>query len=308
MEQYLPMRHRKYFFIIFLLFLFSAVQPGWSEQISLKFSFKTNNIADDDLNAWINSYNNLWRDWQDAQGGELTGAYVPLSYGPGFEVEVRIPIFKGLALDFGGGTKFSDAQEGTITLENSATTQIETQYIKNQISAIPFKIGFSYSLALPMLPRLHFFAAGGRQITLIKYSTWNDYTYDRTISGIEYAYWFKKENVYNSESLGYYASLGIEFDIIKYIAVVAEAEKTWAKTDGFKGSNSYSGFLGTTEFNRGGNVSLYYYEDDPLNLGYNYPILEGHKNRPEEGVYENLRQGILDFSNFSFKIGIRFKF
>jgi len=105
------MRQRKYSIIVFLLFLFIAVQPGWSEQISLKFSFKTNSIADDDLNTWIHSNNNLWRDWQDNQGGELTGAFVPLSYGPGFEIEVRIPIFKGLALNFGGSTKFSDAQE-----------------------------------------------------------------------------------------------------------------------------------------------------------------------------------------------------
>ena len=75
-------------------------------------------------------------------------------------------------------------------------------------------------------------------------------------------YIFKQENSYNSEALGFYATLGAEYNIIKQIAVVIEAEKVWSKADGFKGAfktDFYDPFENSRTIEEG-KASLYYYE------------------------------------------------
>jgi hypothetical protein len=127
-------------------------------------------------------------------------------------------------------------------------------------------------------------------------------------NGTEFSYWYNKDDKYGSEALGTYISFGLEFEIIQYIAVVLEAEKTWSKIDGFKSNHIYEGYLGENIFNKGGKASLYFYESDQWNLGQHYSVLTSHKERPDETYMQNIRQGEFDFSNFSFKIGLRLKF
>jgi hypothetical protein len=123
-----------------------------------------------------------------------------------------------------------------------------------------------------------------------------------------YEYWYEKSQSFRSEALGYYISLGAEFDIIKYIAVVLEGEQVWSTADGFKGPHSYQGFLGDNPFSESGKASLYYYESSQWDLGRYYSVLTGHPRPPEEDHIRNLRQGEFQFDNFSIKLGIRFKF
>ena len=102
-------------------------------------------------------------------------------------------------------------------------------------------------------------------------------------------------------------------EIIKHIAVFLEAEKIWSKADGFKGRHSYIrgyklGEKPEVVFSEGGKASLYFYESSQTGLGRHYFVLTGHKKRPDEFYIQNARQGELNFDNFSFKIGITFKF
>jgi hypothetical protein len=295
--------------ILFAIIIFLFTSPlGRAEHLSIKLSFNSNSIGDGDINSWINSYNTLWNDWKEITGGEIEGKFIPLSYGPSYEVELRVPLFEGLAINMGVCNSFADIQEGSISFQNPDNTQTESQFIKNKVSAFPLKIGFSYAYALPFFPRTKIFASIGRHLVFIQYQSWNNYDYSKSSFGKEYSYWYRKENKYSSEALGFYTSFGAEFDIIKNIAVVLEAEKTWSKADGFKGSNSYTGFLGQDEFQQSGKATLYYYSSDPLDLGKNYFLLAGHIERPDDPSIIDIRQGEIDFSNFSIKFGIRFKF
>jgi len=308
MEQCLKMR-KKVNVILFAIIIFLFTSPlGRAEHLSIKLSYNSNSIGEGDINSWLNSYNSLWNDWKEIRGGQLEGKFIPLSYGSSYEVELRIPLFEGFALNMGVCNSFADIQEGSISFHNPDSTQTESQYIKNKVSAFPLKIGFSYVYALPFFPRTKIFANMGRHIAFIQYQCWNNYDYSKSSFGKEYSYWYRKENKYNSEALGFYTSFGTEFDIIKNIAVVVEAEKIWSKADGFKGSNSYTGFLGQDEFQESGKATLYYYISDPLGLGKNYSSLAGHVERPDDPSITDIRQGEIDFSNFSIKFGIRFKF
>jgi len=308
MEQCLTMKN-EVTIILFTIIIFLFTPPlSRAEHLSIKLSFNSNSIGEGDINSWINSYNSLWNDWKQLVGGELEGEFIPLSYGSSYEVELRIPIFEGLALNMGLCNSFADIQEGSISFQNTDSTQTESQFIKNKVSAFPLKIGFSYAYALPFFPRTKIFAGIGRHIAFIQYQSWNNYNYSKSSFGKEYSYWYEKENKYSSEALGFYTSFGAEFDIIKNIAVVVEAEKTWSKADGFKGSNSYIGLLGPDEFQESGKATLYYYNSDPFGIGNNYSTLAGHTDRPDDLSITDIRQGEIDFSNFSIKFGIRFKF
>lgn len=308
MEKYFAMviqmgQKIKFLFLLFILFSISF-HPAFAEKISLKFSYKQNSISDGDLNTWIKSFNSLWKDWENSKGGRLEGTFSPISYGFNFEVEMRIPIISRLFLNLSGG-RLSDDKEGNITYHNEEGNQTEHHFISNQITAWPFKIGFSFSYPLPLFPRLSVFASAGRHIIFVQYKSSENYEALFKSQEKEFSYWFKKENSFNSEALGYYATLGAEYALIEQIAFVVEAEKIWSKVDGFKGPYTYESFDGQ---NDSGKASLFYYESNSWGLSQYYSVLTGHEKRPEDTSDRNIRQGELNFSGFSFKIGIRLKF
>ena len=57
-----------------------------------------------------------------------------------------------------------------------------------------------------------------------------------------------------------------------------------------------------------GKATLYYYEATQFDSPTEYPVLTGHIDPPDNERFTNLRQGELNFSRFSVKLGVRFKF
>jgi hypothetical protein len=301
-------------FIVWIAIFLIISSPLTAEKISLKISYNSASVSKSDLNTWIDSYNVFWIDWQAHTNGQLEGQFDSLNYGPKYEVELRIPLFAGFALNL-GGSHFSNASEGNISFDNSMLNQSERDSIRNEIQGIPVRFGLSYSLALPFSDKFYVFAGVGRHITFLKYKfTGNT---ELTI-GSSMVYRLKRDYTYNSEAIGFYATFGIEYDLIKPIAIVVEAEKVWSKADGFKGpfvTDFYDPFENSTTA-EDGKASLYFYEYKPSWNNNRYSSLAGHKNRPDEpidypvGVEEiyDIRQGEFDLGTFSLKIGIRFKF
>jgi hypothetical protein len=303
------MKRVKISFILGIVLLVIFYWPLSAETIGFKFSYNTASISGGEINTWIDSYNARWRDWQAYSQGQLDGQLSTLKYGPKYEVELRIPIVFGLALNISGG-HFSSSSEGTVTFIHDNKNQIETDYLRNEIKGFPIKIGFSYSYPLPFLENLYVFAGIGRHITFLKYSTLEDY--ELSISNSTYT--LSKENSYNSQALGVYIDFGAEYDLIKQIAVVVEAEKVWSNADGFKGpfeTELYDPFSKERTVETG-KASLYFYENREDWSDNYYSFLAGYETRPDDPQeYPNirdLRQGKLNLGTFSFKIGIRFKF
>jgi hypothetical protein len=290
-----------------------AVSPLMAETISFKLSCNTASISRSDLNTWIESYNMLWNDWQSKWGGQLDGQLEPIKYGPKYEVEIRIPIIYGLSLNL-AGSSFSSSKEGTIQFVDATRNQTEKDITKNEVKGFPIKIGFSYIQSLPFLENLSVIGGFGRHIAFLKYTYLQDY--ELKISNLSYI--LTRENTYRSEALGVYATFGFEYDLIKNIAVVVEAEKIWSKADGFKGDyiSELIDPVENAQEKESGKASLYFYENKQWWNDRYYYAFTGHEIKPQEsddyptGVVDiqNLRQGEFDLSTFSFKIGFRFKF
>jgi len=299
----------KNIFLITISFVLLAwtLQPVYAENVSFKFSYNTNNIQRGDLFTSTESFNTLWQDWKNSKGGSLNGMFDPITYGFNYELELRIPIFSGFALNL-GGSRLKSTGEGTIEFEQTGETQTETHFLKNDITVYPFKIGFSYMFRLPFFSNLSIGIGCGRLIIFSKYKTRDRYDLDASKVGEEFKYWYEWSNTYNSEGLGLYAAVMLEYELFKFVAVVLEAEQKWAKIDGFKGPYTYKYFDGKDEIAENGKASLYFYESNQWGLGNYYSILMGHKDRPDSEDIRNIRQGELNFSGYSFKVGIRFIF
>jgi len=295
-------RTRSYFLLIALSLL--IIHPALAEKISLKLSLNTNFINDGDINTWVESFNSLWTVWQNSKGGQLRGEFAPIHYGRSYELEVRFPIVSGFALNL-SGTRHSSQKEGEIFYTSAGGEQEETHFISNKVTATPIKIGFSYSMALPYVSDLYVNASVGRHIVFVQYKNIEKYEAIFSSPGNEFSYWFEKDTKLNSESLGFYASLGLEYDLVRFLAFTAEVEKVWSNIDGFKGPFTYKSF---DVQNESGKASLYYYESSQWDLNRYFSTLSGHEKKPEEDYIRNIRQGKLNFSGISLKIGIRFKF
>ncbi len=289
---------------ILIVLLVWTLQPVYAENVSFKFSYNTNNIQQGDLFSSTESFNTLWKDWKTSKGGSLLGMFDPITYGVNYEVELRIPIFSGFALNL-GGTRLKSSAEGTIDFGQLNGLQSESHFLKNDITIYPFKIGFSYLFRLPFFSNLSIGIGGGRLIIFSKLETSERYDLEISGGGEEFNYWYERSNSYNSEGLGLYASIMLEYELFKYMAIVLEAEQQWAKIDGFKGPFTFTDFNGEDE---SGKASLYFYESNQWDLGKYYSILMGHKDKPDETFIRNIRQGELNLNGYSFKVGIRFIF
>jgi hypothetical protein len=251
------MRISRINFISWLAVFLFVSSPLAGENISFKISYNTASVSKGDLNTWIDSYNARWIDWQSYQSGQLDGQLNPVKYGPKYEVELRIPLFAGFGFNL-SGSHFKGVEEGTVNFIYDQRNQAEKDFIRNQVSGIPIKIGISYVQALPFSENLFLFAGVGRHITLLKY----EFNRENELRiGDANTYVYKQDNTYNSEALGFYATFGAEYNIIEQIALVVEAEKVWSKADGFKGPftiDFYDPFANTRTIEEG-KASLFFF-------------------------------------------------
>ncbi len=284
------------------LLVLAVLTPLRAERVSLRLNLRTYSAAESDLQTWLQSYNALWTAFGTKYGGTLQGSFQPPPLGSSWEVEVRFPLFAGLALDL-AGTTVSGASAGTVQFQNTGATHTESDYLLNDVKAIPLRIGLSFTL--PVWNNLRVVAGYGRHIVFARYRVEENYEAIFKSSKTDYRYWFKRATTYRSESLGSYGTLAAEYLVLPFLAVGIEAEKDWTRMSGFKGSYIYSDHTGKTA---SGKYSLYFFESDEFGSDLATQLLAGRTERPEGTLYRNVRQGEFDFSGFSLKIGLRFMF
>lgn len=295
-----------YLIVIFTLclILMAYQNPLHAEKISFQLNYLFPSFPSNDLDLWLTSSNQLWKDWAAAKNGSITGKFPSLQYSPSLELGFRVTILSGLSLII-SGSHFSSQSEGQVEFIRSDSAQMESHFLRNRVSFLPLKIGFSYRHSLPFFPPLAGFISLGRHMVFISYKKYEEYEAKFDVFGKEFIYWFNKDGSYRSESLGYFAELGVEYSPIRYLSVFAGVEQIWNSTDGFKGSYTYIDYTGVEKTAK---ASLYFYESNQWNLGQYYHLLNGDKKRPEGESVRNVRQATFNYGGFSFKLGIKFNF
>lgn len=298
---------KKQSFLFSFLLLIVILHPVQGKGVSLKLSFGPNYIQKGDINDWIESLNSLWAEYKDTFGGSLSGQFENLSYKSSIEGELRIDLISGLALNL-AVSYLSGKKEGTIDFQQQGVQEV-SHFLMTEVKALPLKLGLSYTYPLPK--NFNICLGVGRYIIFVQYTTQENYEVDFIGAGEDY--WRKKDNKFRSESLGYYASVAGEYNLTEFLAIGIELEKVWSNVDGFKGPYTLEEFKSweqpdNQKYIEEGKASLYYFESNDNLLNQYYIELSGEKERPEELGIKNLRQGELNFSGLSLKLGFRFKF
>jgi len=290
--------------IVFCLILGINPHLLQAEKISFQLNYWVPSFPSNDLDLWLTSTNQLWQDWATAKNGQTSGEFPPLQYSPSLELGLRVSIVEGLSLVI-SGSHFSSQSEGQVEFLRSEAAQMESYLLRNRVSFLPLKIGFNYRHPLPFYQPLAGYITFGRHLVFISYKKVEEYEAKFDVLGQEFIYWFNKDGSYRSESLGYFAELGIEYSPLRYISIFAGVEQIWNTTDGFKGSYTYADYTGEEKRVK---ASLYFYESNQWNLGQYYHLLNGDKKRPAGDSVRNVRQATFNYGGFSFKLGVRFNF
>ena len=291
-----------FLFISVMMVLPLYLSSDQNENGSFKLSFGTNFTELGDINTWIDSLNSFWTDWRALAGGNLSGEFDKLSRKLNIEGELRVNIYSGLAFHF-AASSIRTKKESTISFRKSEGNQKAVHFLLNEIKAIPIKIGLSYMY--PLNARFNIFANAGRQIIFVQYNTKENYEFTQIIMGTEFAQWHNKDDKFRSEALGFYFAVGFEYNINNFLSVGIEGENIWSNVSGFKGEHLFENHQDASET---GNASLYYYQIKYDTLTGYYNAFTGHEEKPEGSEFKDVRQGEIDFSGFSLKLGIRFRF
>lgn len=274
---------------------FSLTGIGQAQlRLSLKATGGYGTISPGDINAVINSKDNMLKDLARIYGYTKEGALEKINWGLNFEGEFILNLTDNIGIGLGSGyIQRKKSSTASLTIETMGTINNNG---KPNITAIPIKISVYYFY--PVASRMNVFLKGGigyyfGKITLrleediVSTSTvdvWQDFKV--------------KDN-----GIGFHGGLGFEYNIVQNIAFFVEGEGRYAKLKDWKGDMTYKDWLDQLTEKRSG--TFWYYEFE--RYGKYYSDVDIREDKPTDSHFKNLRKFECNFSAFSLKVGIRIK-
>jgi opacity protein-like surface antigen len=275
--------------------LYERYQPstGPSIYFGLKFYGGMNYMFASDINDHLQGTTDYWND----RGADVGGEFKPLNWGFDVGGEIIIHFGPQFGIGLGGGYIQTDSKS---TVNNTWPIYSYQDTASPEVSAIP--ITLSGYFGFPLGRKISFIANLGLGYYLGTFK-WN-YSWDSEFDVFE-ENWEGKSN-----ALGFHGGLGLEFNFSSKIALVIEGFGRYAKLKSLKGDytleETYFGFHGEESIN---DATLWYYEWQSSLTGNNYPSIDFDDEKPEETLYiKNVREGEVDLTGFSIRIGIKISF
>jgi len=282
---------------------FSFVKGVQSENFDKGFSIKLTggygNVAVGDINAVLEGQDSLFNYFTTIAGYTKEGEFKDLNKGFEYECEFIVDINEHFGIGIGAGyIQRKQLNKFTIEMWENYEYQYMASFIDPKLSAVPIKLSIYYFF--PLTTRLNLYLNGGigYYFGKIQYSTSDELQmgHDQwiTISEIE-----AKDN-----GLGFHGGIGIEFNIIKNIAFFIEGAGRYAKLKDWEGDEILTS-NGDVERTAG---TLWCY-GIPYSDGREYfSWLSVQKEKPSDPNIKNVRKAEVDYSGFSFRIGLKIKY
>jgi hypothetical protein len=277
---------------VFLLVLLVSAAQGFSMEFSLKVAGGVSFINPQEINTILQSWEEylITRADLDKNWSYLEGQASPLKMGYDFEVELIFSFTPRLAIGLSSGYIFSDVSEEstTLTIERALGT---FDHIKpTKISAIPLILSGYYIQPINSSLSL-FFRAGGGPL----WAKYFEREGNKKIENENYSY----PQTISSSAQGqiYLLGLGIVFETESGIRFFVEG--TWRKA-------TITGFSGENKQEETG--ALTYVEEYEANYELWQAKYQIFAEPPSGENYREVKQGTVDFSGFSIKIGLIIKF
>lgn len=265
---------------------------GFSVEFSLKVAGGVSFVNPQEINTVLQSWEDYWitRADFDRNWSYLGGQVSTLKLGYDFEIELIIGFTPRLALGLSSGYIFSDVSEGATTLTIEKVLGTFDHVRPTKISGIPLILSGYYIQPLRSSLSLFFRAGGG--------PLWAKYFERDGNKNIENENYFYPQSISASaQGQIYLLGLGIIFETESGIRFFMEGAWRKATITGFSGENKQE--------ETGALTYLEEYESSYELWQAKYQIFD---EPPSGDNTRDVKQGEIDFSGFSVKIGLMIKF
>jgi hypothetical protein len=281
---------KKLAIVFFLLSI--GITQSFAVEFSLKIAGGISFLKPEEVNQVLIGWEEYWITiaGQASKWTYLGGEVSPLNLGYEFEVELIFSMTSRFALGLSSGYIFSDVNEENTSLTIEKVLGTFTHVKPTKISAIPLILSGYYIQPINSSLSL-FFRAGGGPI-------WAKYFERDGTKRIDVESYSYPESISSSaQGQIYLLGLGVVFKTESGIRFFMEG--SWRKAN-------ISGFSGENKNEETGALTYVEEYNSVLDLWQAKYLISSEP--PEDENYRSVRQGTIDLSGFSVKIGIMIQF
>jgi hypothetical protein len=281
---------KKLTIVFFLLSI--GITQSFAVEFSLKIAGGISFLKPEEVNQVLIGWEEYWITiaGQASKWTYLGGEVSPLNLGYEFEVELIFSMTSRFALGLSSGYIFSDVNEENTSLTIEKVLGTFTHVKPTKISAIPLILSGYYIQPINSSLSL-FFRAGGGPI-------WAKYFERDGTKRIDVESYSYPESISSSaQGQIYLLGLGVVFKTESGIRFFMEG--SWRKAN-------ISGFSGENKNEETGALTYVEEYNSVLDLWQAKYLISSEP--PEDENYRSVRQGTIDLSGFSVKIGIMIQF
>jgi opacity protein-like surface antigen len=266
-------------------------RPG--PKFSLKFYGGMNNMLFGDLNDALQGTTDYYQDLPNVDIGE---ELQPVHWGFDFGGEFIINLTPRIGIGLGGGY-IQVSKKTTIDVTWEGSPYKDTVHPKATV--IPLTFSIHVGLPLGNIMNFTLNAGAGYYLGTIQ---WH-YSWDSEFHDYE-ENWKAKSN-----TVGFQGSLGLELNISRNLALVVEGFGRYAKLKSLKGDYTWKRDFFGHEEGIIEEATLWYYDWRSSDTGNEYPRIKFDDDVPTETSFQrNIREGEVDLTGFSFRLGIKIRF
>ncbi len=277
---------------VFLLVLSIGAAQGFSMEFSLKVAGGVSFINPQEVNTVLQSWEKYWITRADSTNtwSYLGGKVSTLKLGYDFEIELIFSFTPRLAIGLSSGYIFSDVSEGATTLTIEKVLGTFDHVKSTKINAIPLILSGYYIQPINSSLSLFFRAGGGPM-----WAKYFERDGNKNIDNESYSY--PQSISASAQGQIYLLGLGVVFETEPGIRFFMEG--TWRKA-------TITGFSGENKKKKTG--ALTYVEEYESSYELWQAKYQIFAEPPSGENYREVKQGTIDFSGFSIKIGLIIKF
>jgi opacity protein-like surface antigen len=297
---------------IISLFLLNGITVSMEGKIRPRFSIKVTHGANysfwGDINRYLESVNNneVFEFWRKNAPERVVGEINTLNnWTDSWEAELRIDLSPKIAVGIATSGAIRRKNESSLiyTYIGAPGSQVTALTYKPEVKAqMPIRLGIYYTLPYGRKASFFFNAAIGYYSGKI-----SDYLkYEVTDPSGGYGWTTRYNETERKSSLGFHSGFGVEYSLMRNLALVVETQGRYVKIKGFKARARYDYAYSMPSEVAG---TLYYFTKWVLGIGVRYADLVVWEKPPDITIYSpaDIRKAILDLSGFSLRVGIRIK-
>jgi len=297
---------------IISLFLLNGITLSMEGKIRPRFSIKvthgTNYSFWGDINRYLESVNNnyIFEFWRKNAPERVVGEIKTLNnWTDGWEAELRIDLSPKIAIGIATSGAIRRKNESSLiyTYIGAPGPQVTGfTYEPEVIAQMPVRLGIYYILPYGSKTSFYFNAAVGYYSGKIA-----DYLkYEVTTPSGGYDWISRYNETERKSSLGLHCGFGVEYNLMRNLVLVVEAQGRYVKIKGFK-ARAYYEYCHSMPGEETG--TLYYFTKYNMGIDARYADLIVWEKPPYGTVYDaaDIRKAVLDLSGFSLRVGVRIK-